>query len=302
MKCSHCSKPAIIDLRYAGRCYCKDHFCRLTWRRFKKTVNDNKLFERGQKVAIAVSGGKDSAVCLYLMKDLVQPLKLELSAITVDEGIKQTEKSVLETTKKFCKEMDVEQKVVTFKKGFGKTMDEIAAKNKANAPCYYCGVLRRHLLNKTAREMGADVIATGHNLDDEAQAILMNFMRGNSLRLFRIGPKVGIKAYGKFVARVKPLRLIPERESAVFALCNEIWEYNRRDCPYVTQSFRDSLRSHLNKLEAQFPGTKIAIVNTFDEMKKGSAKDVPPPKPCPKCGELTSSNICKTCKILEAIL
>lgn len=301
VKCSHCDKPSVIKLTYAGRTYCKDHFCKLIWSRFKSTIRNNELLQKGQKVGVALSGGKDSTVLLYLLNKLKNDLGLKVVAITIDEGIKGYRENGLKLSKKMCKDLGVEHHIISFKKDFGKTMDQIVKKNKEVSPCYYCGVFRRYLLNKTARELGLDVLATGHNLDDEAQGILMNLMRGNSGKMFRIGAKVGVKGFDMFVPRVKPLRDIPEREIAIYALLKNYPADFHKDCPYVVLSFRDSVRLHLNQLEEKFPGTKITIVRTFDQFKKTKAEDYPLPKKCPKCGELTSSDMCKTCKILETL-
>jgi uncharacterized protein (TIGR00269 family) len=301
VKCSHCSKPAIIELRYAGRTYCKNHFCRMIWKRFKSNVRENNLFEEGQKVGIALSGGKDSVVLTYLLNQIRDHLGLDFHAITVDGGVSVNQKQVLRTTKKICEDLDIEQHVVSFKDNFGKTIDQIAEEKKDVSPCYFYEVFRRYLLNKTARELKLDVLATGHNLDDEAQVILMNLMRGNSGKIFRIGAKVGSKRSDQFVPIVKPLRDIPERELAVYALVKGYPTDFNEDCPYVTRSFEDSLRVHINQLEEEFPGTKIAIVRTFDQLKNSKPSDYPTPKVCPKCGELTLSKVCKTCKILESL-
>jgi uncharacterized protein (TIGR00269 family) len=271
----------------------------MIWKRFKSTIRENKLLEQGQKVGVALSGGKDSTVLLYLLNQLKDHLDLKLKAITLDEGIKGYRESGLKLSKKMCKELGVEHHIISFKDTFGKTMDQIVKDHKEVSPCYFCGVFRRYLLNKTARELKLDVLATGHNLDDESQVVLMNLMRGNSGKMFRIGARVGIKGFDQFVPRVKPLRDIPEREVAVYALLKGYPADFHSDCPYVTLSFRDSLRSHLNQLEEEFPGTKIAVLRTFDQFKKAKSGDYPLPNICPNCGELTSSEVCKTCKILE---
>ncbi len=301
VKCSYCDKPAVITLRYAGRNYCKSHFSRLMWKRFKRTVRNNKLFKEGQKVGVALSGGKDSTVLLHLLTRIRKPLKLELTGITINEGIKEHRRRNLSLIRELCNELGVNLEVVSFEDAFGHTIDDIARKQKNRPPCYYCGVLRRYLLNKTVRELGLDVLATGHNLDDEAQSILMNLMRGNHSKLYRIGAMVGVRKYSQFVPRVKPLRDSPEREIGVYALIHGLKADLKTECPYVRRSFRDALRKHLNELEDKFPGTKIAIVRTFDQFLHSSAQDFPPPHPCPKCGELTSSEVCKACKILGEI-
>ena len=222
-------------------------------------------------------------------------------AITIDQGIECKKKS-LNNSKQLCKKLGIEQHIFSFKKEFGITVDQLAKKMKSGF-CGSCGVLRRYLLNKKARELKATKIATGHNLDDESQTILMNLLRGDLLRFARFGPIPHLVKHPKFVPRIKPLIMIQEEESILYAKIKKI-PYKKDKCPY---SFDDSLRGEtrdfLNRLEKNSPGIKYSLLKSayrivpFIKIKFKTGKI----GNCKKCGEPTSQDVCKVCKILEKI-
>jgi len=184
MMCSRCNKKAVIELKYSGEFLCKSCFLELFEKRVRRTIRVNKLLKNTDKTAVALSGGKDSAVVLYILNELSKKApRSELIAITIDQGIERLQKSGLNAAKSLCKKLGVEHYIYSFWEEFGTTLDEIVEGSKKlenPAPaCSYCGVLRRKLLNEKARELGVTKIATGHNLDDEIQTAMMNFIRGD---------------------------------------------------------------------------------------------------------------------------
>lgn len=310
MKCSLCERPASVELRYAGRVFCKDHFTRMFWKRARRTISNNDLIEPHDSLGLALSGGKDSVACLHVLHRLLRSRPdTKMMAITIDEGIAGYRANGVRIAKKNCRKLHVRHEVVSFKKSFGKTLDHIVKigdkRETGYSPCTFCGVLRRYLLNKTARELGCTKLVTAHNLDDEATTVLMNVMRGDISRLGRVGAKVGIADWG-FVQRVKPFAEIPEKESALFGfLCGLEADYST--CPYAGRSFRGSVREMLNGLESRYPGVKFSIaesaakmadaVRSLEKRKGGS------PSKCPKCGETSSSaeGLCQACRCLELV-
>ena len=156
MKCSICGRKAVIHRKYEGRALCRQCFCRSIERRFKKAVGKYRMIDSGDKIAVAVSGGKDSATTLYLMNMILKPRRdTELFAISIDEGIKGSRDLALKKARQLCKKLGIKQYVFSFKKEYGKTMDEMARELKKRKkglrePCTYCGVGRRFLLNKKA--------------------------------------------------------------------------------------------------------------------------------------------------------
>jgi len=300
LKCTFCGRKAVYNRRYAGTLLCDRCLTKSVERRFWRAVAEHKLIAPNEKIAVAVSGGKDSVVGLHLVSNYCKNKNCEVAAITIDEGIKGYRDHSLPVAKKNAEELGVEHLIVSFKNAYGVTLDEIvklAKKKKSRQhPCTYCGVMRRSLLNKAARELGADKLATAHNLDDEAQAIMLNYVRGDFSRLHRLGsiysPREG------FVPRIKPMREIPEKEIALYALLKNI-DVHLAVCPY-TGGIHTEIRDFLNDFEVKHPNTKFMIVRMFDRMKPHLTGAMPEfeMRRCNFCGEPTSTSVCKACELL----
>ena len=184
MQCNKCQNHAVITLQHGN--LCKNHFIDYFEDKVFKTINKYQLIGRDEKLCVAVSGGKDSLTVLYLTKKYLEKNNIPTSnlvALAVDEGIDQYREKTLIDLKKFCAEHQVPLTVVSFEQELGKTLDQaypIINKDAQKKPCNVCGVWRRYLLNKHAKKLGADKVITGHNLDDEAQAIIMNIFKANT--------------------------------------------------------------------------------------------------------------------------
>jgi uncharacterized protein (TIGR00269 family) len=159
--------------------------------------------------------------------------------------------------------------------------------------------MRRSLMNQAARELGARKLATAHNLDDEVQAIMLNYIRADFSRLYRLGPAYSAKE--GFVPRIKPLREVPEKEMALYALLKRI-NVHIGVCPYA-RGIHSEIRDFLNKLEENHPNSKFMVLRMFDRMKPSLLKAVPDFEigKCERCGEPTSTNTCKKCELLNQL-
>ena len=159
-----------------------------------KTVRKEKLLDKGDKVLVALSGGKDSVTTLEILNSFREMNIIDICAVTVDEGIDNYRQDGVDIAIRHAERLGIEHKVVSLKDTYGITLDEIMQKPNHKGSCSYCGVFRRTIINKAAREMGATKIATGHNLDDEVQAIMMNYLEGNTDNLTKLGAKTESKA------------------------------------------------------------------------------------------------------------
>lgn len=300
MKCYSCGNPAVIFRKYEGRAWCKDHFSRQLESRVRRTIRDNSLVGKGDSVFVALSGGKDSSLVLHLLhKFFGKRPDVKIEALIVNEGIGGYRDESIKVAESLCKGLGVSLHKYSFKEEFGKSMDQILRK-KGVRTCTYCGVFRRFVLNRRARELGATKLATGHNLDDEIQSVFINNLKGDVGRLVRLGPRPPSQG-GKFVTRIKPLRDIPEKETALYDLLNEI-SYQEARCPKAKDSVRFDVRTFLNHMEENHPGTKHNVIRYFDTilpalrekfLKSGQVGI------CPRCGEPTSREVCKACELME---
>ncbi len=304
-KCSSCNKKAVYFRLNEGRYYCERCFSKSIETRVKRIIRKFQLVKDGDRILVGLSGGKDSSNTLYILKKIFgQNPKIEILAVTIDEGIKGYRDKMVKGCKEFCESLGIEHHTVSFREEFNITIDKIAKRVKDKGVCGYCGVLRRYLLNKKARELKATKIAVGHNLDDEAQSILMNLFKGDFLRLARFGPLPRIKDHEKFIPRIKPLMMIPEKESALYALINKI-PANFEECPYsVSNPLRGETRDFLNRLEDDSPGIKYSILRSGEKLSSMIRKElkVGEIRVCENCGEPSSEKICKACKIIEEFL
>jgi uncharacterized protein (TIGR00269 family) len=284
MKCSLCKKPSV----YLSPSYCKSHFIDYFENKAIDTIKRFRLFKKTDKICVAVSGGKDSLSLLYLLNKH----KYHVSALAIDEGISGYRDKTLFTLKSFCKSNKVRLNILSFKKHFNKSLDEIL-KDKSLRPCTVCGVFRRNLLNLGSSKF--DTLATGHNLDDEAQAIVMNLVKCNISILDKLGPISGTKRINGFTQRVKPFYLHHEKEIMVYSFINKLnVEFN--ECPNISDSFRLRIRDLLNEIEMKSPGTKENIIKWFLDYKKKNKIASKKESLCTLCGEPSGQQICNTCK------
>ncbi|MEM7826936.1 MAG: TIGR00269 family protein [Candidatus Aenigmatarchaeota archaeon] len=295
-KFCECGKPSVFYKKYEGKAYCKSCFVKQVENNFKKTIGKDGLIEKNDKIAVALSGGKDSCLLIYLLNKI---FRNKLFAIIVDEGIRGYREKGIEAGRNLCEELGIKYKIVSFKDSFSHTMDEIASEKQR--PCTYCGVFKRYLLNKEARVEGATKLAVGINLDDEAESIIMNIIRGDIDRFLKLGSYPMLIDDKMFVPRIKPLRNLSGEEIMLYDKLKGIKFYSRV-CPHATDSIRLRVRKIISELEAKYPGTKYQIVRFYDRLKPLIKINVTGKmKYCKKCGEPSSREICKACELLDKL-
>ncbi len=281
---------------------CRQHFMNYFERKTAKTILKFKLFSKKDRIAVAVSGGKDSTVCLYVLKKLGYPVE----AVTVDALIGNYTKQNLENLMSVCKKYDIKLHEISFREEFGMALCSIKMianeKGLKYSSCLICGVLRRYLLNKYAKKHGFECLCTGHNLDDEAQAFVMNVFRNDLILAKRQGPITGTGSNKAFVKRAKPLYLCTEKETTAYSkLMKFSVNYNR--CPCSEGAYRREYRDMLNEFEKKFPPIKYNIISFFLRTiyKLKDAGKETEINACQYCGEPCSKDICKRCEILIAL-
>jgi len=203
------------------------------------------------------------------------------------------------TAQEFCDKNNVKLNIYSYEKEFGMPLDNMLKVLNVK-PCTICGIFRRYLLNKKSKELKFTKLATGHNLDDECQSIMMNQFKNNIQASSRLGPKSGIKDNKNFVQRIKPLYLCTEKEVTTYAF---IKLDDFIECPNVAKSYRAQVRDMLNDFEAKFSGTKYAIVNSYlqtlpDLKQKFKEAEI---NSCINCGEPSSKDKCNACKYVEKL-
>lgn len=299
MDCSLCTKKAVTFRKYEGRALCKEHFIHGFEAKVKETIRKDRLIEEGDRICVALSGGKDSSVTLWVIhKILSERRDIELSALLIDEGIEGYRNESVEMARRLCSSLGVELHIERFKENVHKTMDEIMLDKQF--PCTYCGVFRRDLLNSKSRDLGATKLATGHNMDDELQSAFMNYFRLDMNKASRLGSKPPHSSE-LFVQRIKPLRYIPEKDVGLYAVLNNL-DVHQTECPYANHTLRFHVRDFLNAMEEKYPGIKFSAMHAHDSLLSILQKSVEKDgvKIC-ECGEATAGEKCRKCELLESL-
>jgi len=305
-KCRKCGKPAVIFRDYEGMALCRHHFIDSIEKRVKRVIRKYNMISPGDKIGVALSGGKDSATALYFMKMITEPRRdVELIAISIDEGIKGSRDLALKKATELAKKLGVKQYTYSYKKELGMSLDQKVKKDQIEegGVCGVCGISRRWVLNRMARKHKLTKLCYGMNLDDEAESIMMNYVRGDIPRASRLGPVTSFSTKKKggqmFIPRIKPLRWVPEKEIELYARLRGL-PFRPKECKY-RGGLRVDVEKALDTLEKKHVGLLFTVVNTFDRMLPGIKKTVEygeqQIKKCKKCGEPGSHPICKACEV-----
>ncbi|MEM1680130.1 MAG: TIGR00269 family protein [Sulfolobales archaeon] len=308
--CSSCGvSNAVILQRHSGRLLCSKCFMEDIRSRVLGEVRKYDMFRPNDRLLLAVSGGKDSFVLFDIISRIHESGRL--GVITVSEGIEgySREEDIAWILSR-SRELGIDCIKTSFRDVVGhdlKDLVSMSVKSDLNvSPCTFCGMIRRRIVNKYARELGYDKVVTAHNLDDESQTAFINLLRGDLNRLLQSHPR-GPKLSELFVRRVKPLRKVYEWECALYAYLNG-FKFQEVECPYIVSrpTLRAKVREYLYRLEAVRPGTLLRFLNFVDELMinyTGNVDILPHLPTCKVCGEPTAYNrsICKTCELLTKV-
>jgi len=301
--CSKCGKAeSVFHRAYSGEYLCKKCFTRSIEEKTAKTISKFSMMQHGDRVAVGVSGGKDSLSLLYVLKKLFDDHNNnELVAVTIDEGIKGYRDESLQIVKDFCAQLGVESKVLSYKSLFGVDMDEamVLRPSEKMSSCSMCGTFRRRATDIAAENVGADVVATAHNMDDQLQTFMINLLAGDVERIGWIYPEP--VQYARGMKKIKPFIEIYEYEIAFYALQREI-PFQSEECPYMNESIRTDLREFFNSMEKDHPGIKYNAYNSMMKVSK-VLRNAPQSegKKCSVCGRDSTGDICSVCKTVNVL-
>ena len=296
MKCDKCENQAVYTRKYSGQKLCSQCFSNSIVRKTAKTISKYNMIKNNELVAVAVSGGKDSLALLKIINKMALTHNFRIKAITIDEGIPGYRNEALEIVEKFCTELNVDHKVYSYKDLFELTLDEALdlRENEKISSCSICGTLRRRAIDYAAKDIGADVIATGHNLDDTLQTFVINMLSGDTTKIGWMDPDTSKNSLRK----IKPFSEIYESEIVFYAFTNNL-PFQSEPCPHMSEGIRTEIREFLNSLETQHSGIKNnlyqSIIKVSEIVKSTNSKQK---MKCEKCGNECTANVCSVCSII----
>jgi uncharacterized protein (TIGR00269 family) len=291
-----CRGPAVIDVRRHNANFCAEHFVRLCQDQVQKAIREWSMVEPGERVLVAVSGGKDSLA----LWDLLLDLGYDTTGLYVGLGIGGYSDTSADHARAFAARRDVELLEVDLATTYGYDIPE-GARTARRSPCSVCGMSKRHVFDQVALDRGFDVLATGHNLDDEAAVLFGNVLRWRADYLGRQQP--ALPARPGFPRKVKPLVRLGERETAAYCVLRNI-DYLVDECPMAAGNRHLGYKEALNLIEATSPGSKHAFFFGFLEQAAGRFADAAEEEradlaPCVVCGAPTPSEVCAFCRVVE---
>ncbi len=294
MKCGRCREPAVIEVRRHNAGYCRACFLRHCGEQVRRAIDHFDMVQPGERILVAVSGGKDSLGLWQLLRDL----GYEADGLYVGLGIGTYSGESAGYARAFASARGWKLVEIDLAEAYGFDV-EAGSRAAKRAPCSACGLSKRHVFNEAALRDGYDVLATGHNLDDEAAVLFGNVLRWETEYLGRQHPV--LPAAPGFVRKVKPLIRLSERELAAYCVLNDI-DYIVEECPMAVGNRHLGYKHVLDEIEERSPGSKAAFVFGFLERghehfadEVDDARDEL--RPCSVCGAPTPGDVCAFCRM-----
>lgn len=295
MRCRVCRKAAVIEVRRHNAGFCQPCFLKHCRDQMVRAVEDFKMFGPDDRILVAVSGGKDSLA----LWDMLLDLGYQADGLYLGLGIGEYSGSSGSFARAYAERRGATLIEVDIPEEFGFDI-ATGARAAKRVPCSACGLSKRHLFNQTAVSQGYDVVATGHNLDDEAAVLFGNVLRWDTAYLGRQAPV--LPAADGFARKVKPLVRLAERETAAYCVLSGI-DYIVEECPMAAGNKHLGYKEALNQIEVQSPGSKTTFYFGFldrvaplltgvaEEEREGL-------RPCAGCGAPTTGEWCAFCKLV----
>jgi len=327
--CDGCEEEPVAYVRkYSGQGLCTACFRRSISRKTAKTISKYDMIGNGDRVAVAVSGGKDSLALLHIIHEISQTRNFEIVAITIDEGIPGYRNEALDIVASECDALNIRQTTYAYKDLFDMTLEESLDMRSGNSingkkisSCTICGILRRRAIDIPARDVNADVLATGLNLDDMLQTFLINMLSGDTDKIAWMSPgNRNDGGSGKTgMGRIKPFCEIYESEIVFYAYASNL-PFQQESCPHMNEGIRTEIREFFNSLEAGHSGIKNSMYASVLRMiqaagqgsggsdnRSSSSSSNRPPRPrkqrgtCSRCGADCTGSSCSACDVITKL-
>ena len=296
MKCRKCGGAAALELRRHNAAFCVQDFLEFFRHQVREAIRKHKMFSRAEPVLVAVSGGKDSLA----LWDVLAEEGYTTAGLYLNLGIFDYSRESRAKCEAFAAERGLKLIVIEVEATLGAPIPGVQQVTR-RPTCSACGLSKRYLLNKAALEHGFPVVATGHNLDDEAATLFGSVIRWQTDALPRQSPAL-VSTHPKLARRVKPLYRLSERETAAFAFLRGI-DYIVDECPFSKGATSLLYKEILNRLEDASPGSKHNFFYGFLEKGRPAFEKAEPVSlvECVRCGQVTTGDLCAFCKLADQV-
>lgn len=296
MKCVKCRDKAAVHIRRHNSAFCPVCFQEYFSNQVARAIKEDHMFTHQDRVLVGVSGGKDSLA----LWDVLIDLGYDTAGLHIHQGIFEYSASSFEKTTRFAESRGAQLITIDLAAEGDLDIPGVASSTR-RTQCSACGVIKRHYFNKVAVEGGFTIMATGHNLDDEAARLLGNVLRWQSPYLAVQSPVLEA-THPQLVKKVKPLYRLSEYETAAYAFLHGI-DYIVEECPFSHDAIQLQYKAVLNQLEQRSPGTKHSFVMGFmREGRKAFAETTSVQlKQCASCGYPTTGDVCGFCRLQHEV-
>lgn len=303
MRCRRCRAPAVVEVRRHNAAFCRDCFLHHVREQVRRAIRAHDMFGPRDGVLVAVSGGKDSLA----LWDVLLDLGYRASGLYLGLGIGGYSSRSAEVVRRFAQDRREaleaaggELVEVDLAEAYGFDVPT-AGRKGPRSTCAVCGLSKRYVFNRAALERGYDVVATGHNLDDEAATLLGNMLRWQTDHIARQSPV--LPARDGMVRKVKPLHRLSELETAAYSFLRGI-DYVVEECPLVAGNTQLRYKDAMNRLESSSPGTKARFFLGYLDRAAPlfRAEDDAELTPCRACGQPTTARFCAFCRARAQVL
>jgi uncharacterized protein (TIGR00269 family) len=296
MRCRSCRGPAVIEIRRHHAAFCTDHFLAMFRTQVEKAIRRFRMMGPDDRILVAVSGGKDSLA----LWDVLLGLGYDATGLYLGLGIGGYSDRSHDAARAFAKHRGVRLLTVDLEQEHGFDVPT-AGRRGSRSTCAVCGLSKRYVFNRAALEGGFDVVATGHNLDDEAATLLGNTLRWQTQAIARQSP--ALPAHEGMVRKAKPLHRLSELETAAYAFLRGI-DYVVEECPLVAGNTQLRHKEAMNAIEHTSPGTKAQFFLGY--LERGAplfrSEDRADLSSCEGCSQPTTGRFCAFCRARAQIL
>lgn len=298
MKCRVCGRQAHLALRAYNTALCADDFTAFLEKRVLQTINKYNLIGKEDTTLIAVSGGKDSLA----LWSIVNKLGYEADGFYINLGIDNYSGDSFEKSCQMARKLQRKLYSFSLSASLNKGIKDLSQIMR-RVPCSICGTIKRYVMNRACMEHGYTILATGHNLDDEASSLLGNLLHWKEEYLWKKG--VVLEGDEHLAKKIKPLFLCSEKEVAAYAVMNNI-DYIYEECPYSVGAKTILYKGLLNKVEEVSPATKLRFLKGYlsrakeeGKRREESEEGNKPKEFCTTCGYPSFAESCNFCRLLE---